>query len=154
MALPKEPNTTGIFEKKIIILIPSSQTEGWKRNQPLKITNSMKKTFLAGLIVTLSFGAMAQERAVGFVYEDLNGNGKKERREKGIEGVAVSNGVQVVQTDAKGRYELPIGDDQIIFVIKPSDYNVPVDENNLPQFFYIRSEERRVGKECRYRSQG
>lgn len=97
----------------------------------------MKKTFLAGLIVTLSFGAMAQERAVGFVYEDLNGNGKKERREKGIEGVAVSNGVQVVQTDAKGRYELPIGDDQIIFVIKPSDYHVPVDENNLPQFFYI-----------------
>lgn len=51
--------------------------------------------------------------------------------------MAVSNGIQVVQTDAQGKYSLPISDDQIIFVIKPSDYQVPVDENNLPQFFYI-----------------
>src|SRR5690606_3298795 len=97
----------------------------------------MKKTFLSGLLFALSLGAIAQEKASGFVFEDLNGNGKKERREKGIEGVAVSNGIQVVQTDAKGRYELPIGDDQIIFVIKPSGYAVPVDENNLPPFYYM-----------------
>src|SRR5690606_21146726 len=84
-----------------------------------------------------SFGGMAQEMANGVVFEDLNRNGKKERREKGIPGVAVSNGIQVVQTDAQGKYTLPVSDDQIIFVIKPSDYEVPVNENNLPQFFYI-----------------
>ena len=97
----------------------------------------MKKVILFGLLLVISLGGMAQETANGVVFEDLNRNGKKERREKGIPGVAVSNGIQVVQTDAEGKYTLPISDDQIIFVIKPSDYQVPVDENNLPQFFYI-----------------
>src|SRR5690606_39416015 len=32
--------------------------------------------------------------------------------------------------------ELPLGEDQIISVIKPSGHGVPVDGNNLPQFFY------------------
>src|SRR5690606_24886785 len=45
--------------------------------------------------------------------------------------------VQVVQTDNKGRYELPVGNDNIIAVIKPGDYNVRVNEDQLPQFFYI-----------------
>src|SRR5690554_6059261 len=97
----------------------------------------MKKLILFGLLLVTSFGGMAQEMANGVVFEDLNRNGKKERREKGIPGVAVSNGIQVVQTDAQGKYTLPVSDDQIIFVIKPSDYEVPVNENNLPQFFYI-----------------
>src|SRR5690606_11692403 len=77
------------------------------------------------------------EMASGFVYEDLNGNGKKERKEIGIEKVAVSNGVQVAQTDAQGKYELPVREDQILFVIKPSGYRIPVDEYNLPQYYYI-----------------
>src|SRR5690554_3628968 len=97
----------------------------------------IKKIFLAVFICSGSYGATAQDIARGLVFEDLNGNGKKERREKGIAGVAVSNGIEVVQTDAKGHYELPISDDQIIFVIKPSDYSVPVNENKLPQFYYI-----------------
>lgn len=97
----------------------------------------MKKILVAAFICAGSFGAAAQDVARGIVYEDLNGNGRKERREKGIAGVAVSNGVEVVQTGTKGQYELPVSDDQIIFVIKPSDYSVPVDQNKLPQFFYI-----------------
>lgn len=72
----------------------------------------------------------------GIVYEDTNGNGKKDRREKGIEEVSVSNGIQVVQSDSEGKYELPISDDQIVFVIKPSNYQVATDLKNLPQFFY------------------
>src|SRR5690606_33160358 len=97
----------------------------------------MKKVILFGLLLVISLGGMAQETANGGVFEDLNRNGKKERREKGIPAVAGSNGIQVAQTAAEGKYTLPISDDQIIFVIKPSDYQVPVDENNLPQFFYI-----------------
>lgn len=72
----------------------------------------------------------------GFVYEDNNRNNKKERQEKGIPDVAVSNGTDVVKTDYKGEYELPVSDGQVIFVIKPSDYTVPVNEHNQPQFFY------------------
>lgn len=80
---------------------------------------------------------VAQEMATGIVYEDQNGNGKKERREAGIPDVAVSNGKEVVLTDEKGRYELPVDNDEIIFVIKPSGYEVPVNELYLPQFYYI-----------------
>ncbi|HNU78726.1 MAG TPA: metallophosphoesterase N-terminal domain-containing protein, partial [Prolixibacteraceae bacterium] len=75
--------------------------------------------FLGALMVT---GSLAQNFVTGFVYEDLNRNGKKERREKAIPGVAVSNGTEVVLTGSKGEYSLPVGDDNIIFVIKPRDY--------------------------------
>ena len=89
------------------------------------------------MALLLSMGAMAQTSVKGVVYADQNANGKKEGRENGIANVAVTNGIQVVLTDEKGRYELPLSEDQIISVIKPSQYGVPVDGNNLPQFFYI-----------------
>jgi flavoprotein len=38
----------------------------------------------------------------------------------GIAGVLVSNGRHVVKTDAAGRYTLPIDEESIIFVIKPT----------------------------------
>ncbi|MEX2592328.1 MAG: calcineurin-like phosphoesterase family protein [Anditalea sp.] len=97
----------------------------------------MKKIILSMVLLAYSLGSGAQEMAHGIIFEDMNGNGKKDRKEKGIDGVAVSNGLQVVQSDTKGKYELPVGEDQIIFVIKPSDYQVPLDEHNLPQYFYI-----------------
>src|SRR5690606_23990612 len=79
----------------------------------------------------------AQSTVTGYVYNDANGNGKRDRREKGVSGVAVSNGIEVFATDADGRYELPLGDDNIIFVVKPAGYAVPVDESNLTKFYYI-----------------
>src|SRR3546814_252251 len=88
-------------------------------------------------LVLLSFGSFAQELAKGYVFEDRNGNGEKERIEDGIAGVSVTNGVDVVQTDRKGYYELMVGDDNIIAVIKPGNYNVPVNQHQLPQLFYI-----------------
>jgi len=94
-------------------------------------------TILTFGLLLFHFASFAQEIAKGVVFEDLNKNGVKERREKGIAGVSVTNGVQVVQTDNKGRYELPVGNDNIIAVIKPGDYNVRVNEDQLPQFFYI-----------------
>jgi 3',5'-cyclic AMP phosphodiesterase CpdA len=50
--------------------------------------------------------------------------------------VSVSNGIDVVQTDAQGRYEIPLAPESILFISKPAEYQVPVDENNLPQFYY------------------
>lgn len=96
----------------------------------------VKKIILCAFVFGYSLSLWAQEIATGVVFEDLNGNGKKDRREKGIEGVAVSNGVQVVQSNAQGKYELPVSNDKILFVIKPTHYQVPVDEHNLAQFFY------------------
>ncbi|MEM9675523.1 MAG: metallophosphoesterase N-terminal domain-containing protein, partial [Bacteroidota bacterium] len=95
-----------------------------------------KITFLL-LICVLSTYSQAQQTVTGRVYEDQNTNGKKERREPGVAGVPVSNGKAVVLTDEDGRYELPIDNDEIIFVIKPSSYELPVNAMNLPQFYYI-----------------
>lgn len=79
----------------------------------------------------------AQQTARGYVYEDLNGNGKKERREKGVEGVAVSDGRNIVLTDSEGRYELPVSDHCVIFAVKPKGYIFPVNELNQSQCWYI-----------------
>lgn len=86
------------------------------------------------LAVMTTFG---QSEVTGFVYEDLNGNNTFDRKEKGISNVAVSNGEEVVTTDKKGRYTLPVGEDNIIFVIKPTGFAPPVNAFNLSQFYYI-----------------
>jgi hypothetical protein len=49
----------------------------------------------------------------------------------------VSNGTEVVQTDAAGKYRLPVSDDCIVFVVKPAGYQAPTDEFNQPQTYYI-----------------
>lgn len=98
----------------------------------------MKSIIMSILILTvLCSGVTASEQARGTVYLDENGNGKKDPGENGIKGVGVSNGRDVVLTDTRGNYEINIDDDDIIFVIKPSEYRVPLDENNLRKFFYV-----------------
>ncbi|MGX5687433.1 calcineurin-like phosphoesterase C-terminal domain-containing protein [Arcticibacter tournemirensis] len=94
---------------------------------------------LLSVLIGLSVGSLAsaQTKAKGYVFEDANKNGKKESKEKGIAGVAVSNGVNVVQTNSKGFYELPVGNDNILFVIKPKNYQVAVNELNQPAYYYI-----------------
>lgn len=94
----------------------------------------MKIKILAlSLISVFSF---AQNAVSGFVYEDQNNNSVMDRREKGIANVAVSNGVEVVLTDKNGRYSLPLYGDNIVFVVKPADYQTKVNKNNLPEFYY------------------
>jgi hypothetical protein len=96
------------------------------------------RSLIYSLCLCLSASAaFAQQQVTGYVYNDENGNGKRDAREKGIANVAVSNGVQVTTTDSKGKYTLAAWDDETIFVIKPANYQVRVNEYNQPQFFYI-----------------
>lgn len=87
--------------------------------------------------ILLSSANFAQRIATGVVFLDSNRNGKKEQQEKGISQIAVSNGTDVILTNEKGEYRLPVGNDNIIFVIKPEGYALPVDKDNIPQFYYI-----------------
>lgn len=96
----------------------------------------MKKIILIGCAFLCQLTITAQT-VEGYVYEDSNQNGKRDHTENGIPEVAVSNGVKVVLTNEEGKYKLPLENDAIISVIKPSGYKVVTDENNLPQFFYI-----------------
>ncbi len=90
--------------------------------------------FLASAPYTLEAG---KKTAKGIVFEDANGNGVFDKGEKGIPNISVSNQLHVVQTDQNGHFQLPVGKETIIFVTKPADYQVPMDKNNLPQFYYI-----------------
>jgi hypothetical protein len=69
----------------------------------------------------------------GLVYEDKDGASERH----GLADVLVSNGRDVVKTGSDGRYTLPIDGDCIVFVIKPVGFSLPLDENNLPRFYYI-----------------
>ena len=92
------------------------------------------------LVVGGSLGANAQsatDTATGVVFEDLNNNGEQDGGERGVPRVPVSNGRDVVRSDAKGRYKLEVTDETIIFITKPSGYMVPVSDDQLPQFYYL-----------------
>lgn len=72
----------------------------------------------------------------GVIFADRNGNGLREASERGVPGVQVSNGVEIVSSDAKGRYLLSATPGQIIFVIKPAAYGVGKLENGMPAFWH------------------
>jgi hypothetical protein len=88
------------------------------------------------LAVFLLAGSLASQTARGVVFFDTDGNGRFEEVDRPAPGVAVSNGVEVVLTDANGRYEIPVGEEATLFVIQPEGAAVPLDENNVPQFFH------------------
>ena len=90
--------------------------------------------FLIFLIVTpLSLA----QTATGRVFIDENRNGLLDEGEVGLANVRVSNGTSVVRTDATGRYRLAADEQTIIFITKPSNYAIPVNQHMLPQFYYI-----------------
>ena len=83
----------------------------------------MKTRFLLALALFAPLLAAGGPKNVkGYVYQDDNRNGVFDKTEKGIPGVAVSNGREVVLTDRKGRYQLPVTGPCEIFVIKPAGY--------------------------------
>ncbi|WP_104138498.1 calcineurin-like phosphoesterase family protein [Arthrobacter sp. ZGTC131] len=80
--------------------------------------------------------ATNQQTLDGTVFDDKNRNSNQEPGEPGMPGVTVSNGRDVVTTDGQGRYDLPAFDNMTVFVTQPRGYQVPVDEDNIAQFFY------------------
>ena len=92
----------------------------------------------AAIALSVSSGWSTETKpAKGVVFHDLNGNGKRDGKEPGIPDVRVSNQQDVTVTDAKGHWQLPVTDDTILFVIKPSGWRTPTNEFSLPQFHYI-----------------
>jgi hypothetical protein len=73
----------------------------------------------------------------GVVFHDINQNLQKDQDEAGIGDVLVSNGREVVSTDANGQWSIQAKKGQIIFVIKPSEYQVPANTSMLPQHYHV-----------------
>jgi hypothetical protein len=85
--------------------------------------------------VALLSAGMASAAVRGFVFEDLNGNGVRDAGEAGVPGVDVSNGVEVAVTDGTGAYALPDRAGAMVFVVKPSGWQVPLTAENLPKYY-------------------
>lgn len=101
----------------------------------------VNRRFVAGLLIAAASPALATE-ITGVVFEDLNADGVRQAPERGLGGVAVSDGTQVVRTDDSGRYTLTIDpDDAVVFVIKPRGYQVPLDAQNIPRGYHIHKPE-------------
>lgn len=73
----------------------------------------------------------------GEVFEDLNVDGARQTGEPAIAGVLVSNGVEVVETDTVGRYQLNAPSHGAVFVIQPRGFSVLRDKTNTPRFYRL-----------------
>ncbi|MDP6537542.1 MAG: calcineurin-like phosphoesterase C-terminal domain-containing protein [Gammaproteobacteria bacterium] len=107
--------------------------------------NTLLRLFLYLIVSFLLIpGATAQcelnsaefDTARGTVYLDANHDGAFDRGERGVEGVRVSNGCEVVRTAVDGSYQIPITANTVLFISKPAGYSLPLDDNNIPKFFY------------------
>ena len=98
----------------------------------------MKFCWLAAALTLLP--ALAQldaERAKGHIFEDRNGNASWEADEPGIPNVRVSNGIDVVLSDANGAYSIDVGEAAVLFITKPAGFTTSLNDHMLPQFYYI-----------------
>src|SRR3954468_8935745 len=83
----------------------------------------MKRFFACTAIFSLIASSIQAQRTVhGVVFNDANGNGVLDRNERPVPGVVVSNQLDVVTTDAAGRYRLPADEKTIVFVSVPTDW--------------------------------
>jgi hypothetical protein len=71
------------------------------------------------------------------VFDDRSGTGRRRAGDPGIAGVMVSNGRDVVLTDADGRWRLPLAEGDSVFVIKPPHWSTPSRGGGLSQFSYL-----------------
>lgn len=87
--------------------------------------------------IRTALASTTKTMARGTVFEDRNANGQFDEGDQPLPEIRVSNGREIVLTNEDGQYELPISDDAHIFVIKPRGYRTPVDDKQLPLFYYL-----------------
>lgn len=71
----------------------------------------------------------------GRVYLDENHSGTYDIGEEPLSNVPVSNGLDIVQSNERGEYQIPLRDNGVVFIIKPSGYISHFSEENIAKFF-------------------
>jgi hypothetical protein len=89
------------------------------------------------LLEQLPIDERGRRYAEGFVFHDVAGSDRRGPGSKGIAGVCVSNGREVVRTGQDGKWRLPVNEDSTLFVIKPSGWMTPVDRDGIPRYYYV-----------------
>lgn len=114
-----------------------STTIGADKSRRVRVYRGRLKYLLGAWLLTVATHAAAPTLAVGgMVYLDSNRNGVRDAGERGIGGVAVSDGSTIVRTDASGRYRLASEPGRTLFVIKPPQFAFARGLNGLSVFWH------------------
>jgi hypothetical protein len=101
---------------------------GWSQEQPLSSHPATQSVTPA---------TQTSPMASGIVFHDLDGDQRWSQGDRPAIDVKVSNGNEIVKTDERGRYQIPLPEGSVLFVVKPSGYRTRLSENNLPLFYYV-----------------
>lgn len=86
-------------------------------------------------------------KITGVVYHDKSKTGVFDpSTDIPLEGIAVSNGRDIVLTDNQGRYHLELRKNTSVFVIKPQNWQVAIDSLQIPRFYYMHFPEGATGE--------
>lgn len=80
-------------------------------------------------------GSGAEVEVAGSVHLERDGRPGRGKSEAGLAGVAVSNGRDLVRTDAQGRYRIAAVPGDAVFVVKPAGYRFVAGADSLPAFW-------------------
>lgn len=97
----------------------------------------MKYTFLICFCIFFSLSHAQTLEVSGVVFIDENANGIRESSEKTLRNVLVSNGVELVETNRKGRFKLTVEKGAAVFPVLPSGYSF----NKQHPWWYLADEE-------------
>lgn len=86
-------------------------------------------------MLTPSLSDAASRSLRGVVFHDLDGDRRHDFGEPGVAGAKVSQGREVVRTDARGRYRIDLREGDTVFVIKPAGWSVPPRGDGLPAWW-------------------
>ncbi len=85
--------------------------------------NFSKIILLAAIALPITLKAQSSAEVAGVVFNDINANGVYDKGDKPVKGVAVSDGLNVVKTDNRGRFSLQRrGEARFISISCPSGY--------------------------------
>lgn len=93
---------------------------------------------LFALLLACVHVPLADARVTGcmpLVFEDRDGDGRRDRGEPGLAGIRVSDGASLAVTGHDGRAPLAPVAGRTVFVIKPAGYRVPRGADGLPVFW-------------------
>ena len=107
-----------------------ARRSGPTRREVIAAAGASALALTAGTGLAAAAGGCERARVRG----PRSARARREPGNRGIAGVMVSNGRDVVRTDAEGRWRLPVADGDSVFVIKPPHWSTPLGLGGVPQF--------------------
>ena len=92
---------------------------------------------LCFILFKLAFLIAQSKQVSGIVFVDENKDGIYNHREQTLKGIAVSNQKDIVLTNDKGEYNILLRDAAFLYVMKPSGYQVALNDQNFQQNYYF-----------------